>query len=94
MHENDGPSLGHYLEEERRVAAPPETGYRRNESSPVCCPNDFSPVFEANSLFVEDHVAPHCDASMEEEGGGEPNRALLEQSNGYGGPVIFPCLCG
>lgn len=48
----DTPSLGHFLEVERRAA----TGYRR-----ISGPDDFSntlPVPETNPLFIGDQVAP------------------------------------
>ncbi|KAF7845508.1 uncharacterized protein G2W53_002413 [Senna tora] len=95
MHDHhNAPSLGHYLEEERRAAS--ASNCTRNKFSSSDGPyNDFSPIRDSNSLFVEGRVvAPQCAASMEEEGG-EPNRALLEQSNdGYERPTVFPCLCG
>ncbi|KAK4270306.1 hypothetical protein QN277_023356 [Acacia crassicarpa] len=88
------PSLGHYLEEERR-AANAGTWRNRTFSYPYGV-NDFSPVRDdSNSLFLGGQVvAPECAAMEGEEGGREPSRALLGQSNGYGGLVVFPCLCG
>ncbi|KAI9112308.1 hypothetical protein K1719_016831 [Acacia pycnantha] len=88
------PSLGHYLEEERRAAN--ASPWRNRTFSYPYGVNDFSPVSESNSLFLGGQVAaPECAAAMEgEEGGREPSRALLGQSNGYGGLVVFPCLCG
>lgn len=92
--DNNVPSLGHYLEEERR-AANASTCRKRTFSYPYGV-NDFSPVRDSNSLFLEDQVAaPECAATEGgEEGGREPSRALLGQSNGYGGLIVFPCLCG
>ena len=86
----DVPSLGHYLEAERRTAST----YRRNQGNNIYGPNDFSPVRDTNSLFVGDQVAPWSSTSFGEDGGKEPNRALLEHGNGCGTPVVFPCLCG
>ncbi|KAI4356464.1 hypothetical protein L6164_000486 [Bauhinia variegata] len=78
---SDAPSLGHYLEAERRVTS----SSRRNQ-----WPNDFSPIQDSNSLFVEGKVARPV-TSPSEDGGREPNRALWEHGNGV--PLGFPCLC-
>ncbi|KAI4354450.1 hypothetical protein L6164_003310 [Bauhinia variegata] len=79
----DAPSLGHYLEAERRAAS----SYRRNQ-----WPNDFSPVRDSNALFIRGQVARPA-TSIDEVGERKPNRALLEVGNGYGVPIGFPCLC-
>ncbi|XP_028783496.1 uncharacterized protein At3g17950-like isoform X1 [Neltuma alba] len=93
MNGDNVPSLGHYLQQERR-AANAGTWRNRTFSYPYGV-NDFSPVRDSNSLFLGDQVAaPECAAMEGEEGGREPDRALLGQSNGYGGLVVFPCLCG
>lgn len=87
----DTPSLGHFLEAERRAA----TGYRRNQSPTIPGPDDFSnalPVPDTNSLFIGDQVAPRSSTPLGSEDGGQSNRDLLEHDNGYG--VLFPCLCG
>lgn len=89
---NSVPSLGHYLEEERRVA---NSSTLRKRTFPY--PHgvsDFSPIRDSNSLFLGGQVAaPEC-ATMEGEGGRESSKALLGQSNLYGGMAVFPCLCG
>ncbi|KAA8516437.1 hypothetical protein F0562_016730 [Nyssa sinensis] len=57
MSMNNAPSLGHFLEAERRAASI----YRRNQSPTTYGPDDFShvpPVSDPNSLFVSGHVAP------------------------------------
>ncbi|ESW06024.1 hypothetical protein PHAVU_010G013400 [Phaseolus vulgaris] len=56
------------------------TNHRRNNHcSTIYGPNHFSPLQESNSLFVG-------------VDGREPNKAL-EQSHGYGTPIILCCLC-
>ena len=86
----DVPSLGHYLEAERRAVSTD----RRNQCNNIYGPDDFSPVQDTNSLFVGGQVAPRSSASFGEEGVKEPNRALLEHGNGCGTTVVFPCLSG
>lgn len=86
--ENDAPSLGQYLMAERRAAS----AYRRNQCASIYGPNDFSPFRESNSLFVGGQVAPSSSA-MGKDGEREPNQTS-EQSNGYGTPIVFSCLCG
>ncbi|GAU21835.1 hypothetical protein TSUD_176810, partial [Trifolium subterraneum] len=49
---NDAPSLGHYLEAERKAA----TTYRRNQYSASYGSNGFSPIQDSNSLFVGSQV--------------------------------------
>ncbi|XP_061352907.1 uncharacterized protein At3g17950-like [Gastrolobium bilobum] len=49
---NDAPSLGQYLEAEKRAAST----YRRNQCSTTSGPNGFSPIQESNSLFVRNQV--------------------------------------
>ncbi|XAR50935.1 hypothetical protein NMG60_11005403 [Bertholletia excelsa] len=48
------PSLGHFLEAERRAA----TIYRRNQSPPTFQPDDFSHPSDPNLLFAGGHVVP------------------------------------
>lgn len=60
------PSLGHFLETERKAAII----YKRNQSPNLYGPDDFS-----NTLFVSDHVAPlpQCSAGLEHgDGYGAP----------------------
>ncbi|XP_075637579.1 uncharacterized protein LOC142609754 [Castanea sativa] len=80
------PSLGHFLEEERRAA----TVYRRNQSPDIYGPSDFSPippVSDTNSLFVGGQVAPQSSVPR------KPDNELLD-SNGYGIPLLLSCLRG
>ncbi|KAJ1409611.1 hypothetical protein SESBI_22668 [Sesbania bispinosa] len=86
---HDAPSLGQYLMAERRAAST----YRRNQCASINGRNNFSPVRESNSPSVGGQVALCSSALLGEDGGREPNRAL-EQSNGYGTPILFSCLCG
>ncbi|XP_048226103.1 uncharacterized protein LOC8279567 [Ricinus communis] len=85
------PSLGHFLEEERRTAA---SNINRRDGLILYGPNDFSPVVlpnsHLNSLFVGDHVAPQSSAS---NGLRRSNTELLEHGNGNGAPLLFSCLC-
>ncbi|KAJ4842684.1 hypothetical protein Tsubulata_014906 [Turnera subulata] len=93
------PSLGHFLEAERRAA-----GTQRRNMSPtsMCGPNDFSPVRPnagLNTLFVGGQVIappppPQSNASLGADGGRRSNMELLEHGNGYGSPLLLSCLCG
>lgn len=89
------PSLGHFLEAERRAAA---SVYRRNQNhSPnIYGPSDFSPimpVLETNTLFVGGQVAPQSSSPLGESGGRKSDNELFD-SNGYGIPFLFSCLRG
>ncbi|OAY43594.1 uncharacterized protein LOC110620702 [Manihot esculenta] len=89
VNENDTPSLGHFLEEERRAA-----NIHRRESPMLNGPDDFSPVLpnrDLNSLFVGGQVAS---SSLGADGGRRSSTELLEQGSGYGFTLIFSCLCG
>ena len=94
---NDTPSLGHFLEEERTKATA-SNFQRRNQSPLQYGPNDYSPVptvSVANSLFVDGLVAPsRSTPSGSENDGVRSNTELLEDGNGFGAPLLFPCLCG
>ena len=83
---HDAPSLGQYLEAERRA-------HKRNQYATIYGPNDFSPIQDSNSLFVGGQVAVQSPASLDEDDGKEPNRAW-EHSNRYVAPIVFSCLCG
>ncbi|CAK9185293.1 unnamed protein product [Ilex paraguariensis] len=92
---NNTPSLGHFLEAERRAA----TSYRRDQSPNADGPDDFShalPVSDSNSLFISGQVAPPPQSSSWVGSDGErgSNRGLFEHGNGYGAPLVFSCLCG
>ncbi|KAG8376887.1 hypothetical protein BUALT_Bualt09G0110800 [Buddleja alternifolia] len=80
---NNAPSLGHFLEAERRAA----TTCRRNPVSPTGAygPDDFSHVLDPNSLFVEGHIAPP-----------QPNFDRESLSHGIADEpsLLFSCLCG
>ncbi|KAJ7950343.1 60S Ribosomal protein [Quillaja saponaria] len=80
----NAPSLGYFLEAERRAAGT----YRRNQY-----PNDFSPVHESNTLFVGGEVASLSAASLVEDGGKDSRSEFVEHGNGYGVPLAFSCLC-
>lgn len=79
---NDVPSLGQYLVAERRA----RRTCRRNQSASVDAHNVFSPVQEANSLFVGSQAALSSPASSNEDNGREANTAL-RQNNRYGTPT-------
>ncbi|XVF55294.1 hypothetical protein PTKIN_Ptkin06aG0025400 [Pterospermum kingtungense] len=87
---NNGQSLGHFLEVERRSAA--TNNYTRNQTHAEHGPGDFSPVVmptsEPNSLFVGDQIAPRSDAD-----GRKSDRQLLEHGNGYGVTLLLSCCC-
>ncbi|KAG6697330.1 hypothetical protein I3842_09G193400 [Carya illinoinensis] len=96
---NSTPSLGHFLEAERRTAGI----YRRNLHSPTSidtnAPCDFSstlPISDANSLFVGGQVAPQSSFPLDEKGGGskQSKNEFLEAGNGYGIQLLFSCLRG
>ncbi|KAG5550205.1 hypothetical protein RHGRI_015235 [Rhododendron griersonianum] len=86
---NGTPSLGHFLESERRAA----TTYRRNPGPVAYGPDDFSQ--DPNSLFVGGHIAPAQSSSwLDSNGERRSSRDLLENGNGYGAPLLLSCLCG
>ncbi|OAY41295.1 uncharacterized protein At3g17950 [Manihot esculenta] len=89
---NHTPSLGHFLEEERRAAS-----IHRRDIPVAYGPNDFSPVLpnsNTKSLFVGDQIAPQSSSSMGVNERRRSNTELLEHRNGYGLPLLFTCLCG
>lgn len=96
---NTSPCLAHFLEAERRAAA---ANTRRNRV-PLQHhgPDDYSPVHyltisNSNSLFVNGLVAPHKSpaAPGAANGGIRSGTRILEDGNGFGVPLMFPCLCG
>jgi len=52
---NDAPSLGHYLQAERRGAST----YRRNQFPTTYGPNGFSPIQDSTSLLVGSQIDPN-----------------------------------
>ena len=88
---NNAPSLGHFLEVERRAAA---NIHRRNM---IYGPRDFSPILPnsgVNSQFLGDQIAPQSSASLGVDGGRRSNTELLQHGNGYGASLVLSCLCG
>ncbi|KAL1368313.1 hypothetical protein HN51_022468 [Arachis hypogaea] len=90
----DAPSLGQYLEAERRAAAAAATSnnQRRNQCQEMYVPNDFDTIQDSNSLFHGEQVAVLSPDSMDEEE--EANREWEQSNNRFGATIIFPCLCG
>lgn len=85
---NNAPSLGHFLEAERRAA-----GHYRNSASPTSYGvDDFSHVSDPNSLFVGGHVAPPQTSTAYHET--TFGRDLLSHQNADGPPLLLSCLCG
>ncbi|XP_051130564.1 uncharacterized protein At3g17950-like [Andrographis paniculata] len=91
------PSLGHFLEAERRAAE----SCRRSPTPNTYGPDDFSRPNSSNSLFVAGQVAPpHTAAapppSPPPDTTGEMvlSRDLLIHENGDDPPLILSCLCG
>lgn len=96
---NNAPSLGHFLEVERRTA----NQYRRNHtSSPTATvygPDELAlqaqPNSESNSLFVNGCVAPPRTSSCHgSDAGNRKNAELDNDGNSYGVPVLLSCMCG
>ncbi|XWS71696.1 hypothetical protein CRYUN_Cryun03dG0160900 [Craigia yunnanensis] len=92
---NNAPSLGHFLEVERRAASQ----YRRNHSpTTVYGPDEFAlsqPNLEPNSLFVNGCVAPPQTSSCyDSDAENRKNAGLGNDGNSYGVPVLLSCICG
>ncbi|KAL6138718.1 hypothetical protein ACLB2K_063997 [Fragaria x ananassa] len=92
------PSLGHFLEAERRGSASTD---RRNPRPTEYGPDDFSPavpVSEANGLFVDGVVAaaqpPRASESADNGGTISINEELIEYGNGFRTPLLVSCMCG
>lgn len=81
---NNAPSLGQFLEVERRAAS----SYRRNPTSNALGPDDFSNLSDTNSLFRGGQVAPPQSSET------ALSRDLLIHENGDEPPLILSCLCG
>ncbi|MED6131925.1 hypothetical protein PIB30_014637 [Stylosanthes scabra] len=90
----DAPSLGQYLEAERRAAAAAaRNNQRRNQCQEIYVPNDFDTIQYSNSLFHGDQVAAvQSPDSLDEEE--EANREWEQSNNRFGVTIVFPCLCG
>lgn len=86
---NNTPSLGHFLEAERRAAS----NYRRNPSPNGYGPDDFSHILDPNSLFVGGHVAPPQSSTLLDRER-TFSRDLLTHENADGPPLLLSCLCG
>lgn len=82
MSGNVAPSLGHYLEVERRTA----NTYKRNPYPTTSGPNGFS-------LSVGSQFGLQSTASLGKDGGKNQNREL-DQCDGYGAPIVLSRLCG
>ncbi|KAK4348522.1 hypothetical protein RND71_031277 [Anisodus tanguticus] len=84
---NSAPSLGHFLEAERKAANErPNNGYGPDDFNQL---SDHSNVNNnSNSLFIGGQIAPPPHD--------ESRKGLFEKDdqNGHGGPLIFSCLCG
>ncbi|KAL0451158.1 UNVERIFIED_CONTAM: hypothetical protein Slati_1672200 [Sesamum latifolium] len=88
---NNTPSLGHFLEAERRAA----NNYRRNPSPNGYGPDDFSHILDPNSLFVGGHIAPpQSSALLDSDRERTFSRDLLTHENADGPPLLLSCLCG
>lgn len=85
---NNAPSLGHFLEAERRAAA----GHYRSPTSYGV--DDFSHVSDRNSFFVGGNVAPPPQASTSNYDQTALSRDLLSHRNADGPPLLLSCLCG
>lgn len=94
------PSLGHFLEVERRAA----NAYRMNQNPIGYEFNEFPesrPVSEHNSLFVNGQIAPPrtgAPGSVVLSTGAQEKDQLLGHRNGrkpiIDFPIPLPCLCG
>lgn len=95
---NNTPSLGHFLEAERRASN--NNINRRNHGGPIDYGTDnFSsavPVSDPNRLFIDGLVAAGQPSSSERADGGarSNNWELLEYGNGFGTTLVSSCLCG
>uniref|UniRef100_A0A5B6YTM1 Uncharacterized protein n=1 Tax=Davidia involucrata TaxID=16924 RepID=A0A5B6YTM1_DAVIN len=92
---NNTPSLGQFLEVERRA-----TNEHRGNYNPTSIygPDELAlaqPDRESNSLFVNGRIAPpQLSPWLGSDVQRRENRGLEEHGDGYGVPGLFPCLCG
>lgn len=86
---NNTPSLGHFLEVERRTA----NIYKRNQSLITYGPGNFSHTL-SNPLFVSGHVDPPNRPSPWMSSDDERSSAGLfeDSANEYRTPLLFSCL--
>lgn len=95
------PSLGQFLAVERRAAHE----HRRSHSSfMIYGPDELAitqPDREANSLFVNGHIAPPQQQQQQSSPWSGSSNVNRRQSNGLGHsyeqqgvPLLFPCICG
>lgn len=96
---SNAPSLGHFLEAERRGRT--NINRRNHGRRPIeYGPDDFSPamaVSDDNGLFVDGVVAAAQGSSASENadhGGTRSNSELLEYGNRFRTPLLVSCLCG
>ncbi|KAF8395110.1 hypothetical protein HHK36_019051 [Tetracentron sinense] len=90
---NNPPSLGHFLEAERRAV----NNYRWSESPIIYEPDEFAqarPLSESNSLFINDRIAPPRSSPWIGSDAGRGPGEGLDHGNGYGVPVLLSCMCG
>ncbi|GAB4860168.1 hypothetical protein Ancab_011646 [Ancistrocladus abbreviatus] len=88
------PSLGHFLAVERRAAG---NEYRRNWGPNAYVPDEISlpqPVGGANSLFLNGHIAPPQSSPWSSSQLENNQNRVLDDSNRYGIPLLFSCMCG
>ncbi|MED6116987.1 hypothetical protein PIB30_105523, partial [Stylosanthes scabra] len=82
----DAPSLGLYLEAERRTA---RNNQRRNQCQEIYVPNDFDTIQYSNSLFHGDQVAAvQSPDSLDEEE--EATREWEQSNNRFGVKTFLP----
>ncbi|KAJ4970788.1 hypothetical protein NE237_003887 [Protea cynaroides] len=77
------PSLGHFLEVERRAA----NDYRRNQSPVIYEAEEFAS--EPNPLFVDGRIAPPQSTPWFDS-----DVSSMDHGNSYAVPVLFSCMCG
>ncbi|KAF8402894.1 hypothetical protein HHK36_010986 [Tetracentron sinense] len=89
---NNTPSLGHFLEVERRAA-----NGNRSQNPIIYEPEELEQaqiVSEPNSLFVNGCVAPPQSSPWIDPDTGRRANGGLDHGNGNGVPVLLSCMCG
>ncbi|KAJ4978275.1 hypothetical protein NE237_009055 [Protea cynaroides] len=87
------PSLGHFLEEERRAA----NDYRRNQRPIAYEAEEFAQertASEPTSLFVDSHIAPPQLTPWFDSDVSGTSHKSFENGYGYCVPVLFSCMRG